>query len=89
MLKTIKARFTDGVLVPLESIESLNLGEGDEVLVTLQSKPGLSCDEATKASMAAAGGWEGLSDGEELIRRIYTSRHRGFDCDCIYCAPKA
>ena len=88
MLTTIKAKYTDGVLVPLESLESLNLAEGDEVLVTLQLGPAAPCDELTKTSKAAAGGWVGSIDGEELKRRIYTSRHRGFDCDCIYCAPK-
>ena len=87
MIKTIKAKFTDGVLMPLEPLESLNLAEGDEVLVTLQPKPALSYEELTKTSMSTAGGWAGI-DGEELKRLIYTSRHRGFDCDCMYCAPE-
>ena len=33
MLKTIRARFTDGALVPLEP---LDIPEGDELIVTLQ-----------------------------------------------------
>ena len=88
MIKTIRARFTDGVLVPLEPLESFNFVEGDEVLVTLQPKPALSREELTKISMSAAGGWVGSVDGEELKRRIYADRHRGLDCDCIYCAPE-
>ena len=85
MLRTIKAKFTDGVLVPLES---LNLTEGDEVLVTIQPKQAQAHEDLTETSIAAGGGWAGSIDGEELKRRIYTSRHRGFDSDCIYCAPK-
>ena len=90
MIKTIKAKYADGVLAPLEPLTSLNLTEGDEVLVTVSLQPGLalSYEKLTKDSMAAAGGWAASIDGEELIRRIYTSRHRGFDCDCIYCTPK-
>ena len=84
MIKTIKAKFTGGVLAPLEP---LNLVEGDEVLITLQPEPALSYNEPSKISMSAAVGWVGI-DGEELKRLIYTSRHRGFDCDCIYCAPE-
>ena len=88
MFKTIKAKFANGVLMPLESLESLNLAEGDEVFVTLEPKSALSHEDLTKISMAGAGGWKDSIDGEELKRLIYTSRHRGFDCDCIYCAPE-
>ena len=85
MPKTIKAKFTDGVLVPLET---LDLNEGDEVLVTLDTKAVVSLEELTELSKATAGGWVGSIDAEKLIRDIYTSRHRGLDCDCVYCAPK-
>ena len=85
MLKTVKAKFTDGVLVPLET---LDLNEGDEVLVTLDTKTASSLEELTELSKAAAGGWVGSIDAERLLRDIYTSRHRGLDCDCVYCAPK-
>lgn len=85
MPKTIKAKFTDGVLVPLET---LDLNEGDEVLVTLDAKAVVPFEELTERSKAAAGGWAGPIDAEKLLRDIYTSRHRGFDCDCIYCAPE-
>ena len=85
MPKTIKAEFTDGVLVPLET---LDLNEGDEVLVTLDTKAVVSLEELTELSKATAGGWVGSIDAEKLIRDIYTSRHRGLDCDCVYCAPK-
>ena len=85
MLRAIKARFVNGALVPLES---LDLKEGDEVLVTVDTKTVVSTEELTERSKATAGGWAGSVDAEKLLRDIYTSRHRGFDCDCIYCAPE-
>ena len=86
MLRTVKARFINGALVP---IETLDLKEGDEVRVTVDTKTAVSAEELTERSKAAAGGWAGSIDAEKLLRDIYTSRHRGLDCDCIYCAPKA
>ena len=65
---TIKARFSGGVLKPLEHLE---LKEGDEVTVTivaLPSKPHSDWLERT------AGGWVGLVDAERLKRDIYESR---------------
>ena len=84
MLKTIKAKFSDGVLVPLEPVA---FAEGDEILLSFDDAYSLLPKERSKVSMAAAGGWVGSIDADKLIRDIYTSRHRGFDCDCIYCAP--
>ena len=102
MLKTVKARFINGALVP---IENLDLKEGDEVLVTVDTKTAvsaMSAEEMTERSKAAAGGWlrpdwtptteaeikEAEAAAEEMNRFIYQARHRGIDCDCIYCAPK-
>ena len=87
MKTTVKARFINGALVP---IEALDLKEGDEVLVTVDTKAAvsaMSAEEMAERSKAAAGGWVGI-DAEKLLRDIYTSRHRGLDCDCVYCAPK-
>ena len=85
MRKTIRAKFKDGVLVPLEPVE---FGEGDEILLRFDEAYNLSPEERLEISMASAGGWVGNVDADKLIRDIYTSRHRGFDCDCIYCAPE-
>ena len=80
---TIKAKFQDGVLVPQEP---LNFEEGEQVLVTLNNPEIKSREERLKASKVAAGGWAGI-DRKELLHLIYTARHRGLDCDCIYCVP--
>ena len=82
MLVTIKAKFKDGVLVPLEP---LNFEEDEEVSVTLNNPESMSWEEQVEASKAAS--WVGLVDAEALKRNIYRDRHRGLDCDCIYCAP--
>lgn len=85
MRRTIRAKFKDGVLVPLEPVE---FGEGDEILISFDEAYNLSPEERLEISMASSGGWVGSVDADKLIRDIYTSRHRGFDCDCIYCAPE-
>jgi predicted DNA-binding antitoxin AbrB/MazE fold protein len=85
MFKTVKAKFIDGALVPLET---LDLNEGDEVLIILDIKAAISLEELTERSKAAAGGWMGSIDPEQMLEDIYTSRHRGLDCDCKYCAPE-
>jgi predicted DNA-binding antitoxin AbrB/MazE fold protein len=68
MGSTIRARFSDGTLKPLEALE---LKEGDEVTITIvssSSRAGADWLERT------AGGWAGLVDAEELKREIYDSR---------------
>ncbi len=69
MGKVIKARFSRGMIEPLEE---LDFEEGDEleVIVSLPSK-GKSMLEALRAT---AGGWKDLIDAEELKRNIYSDR---------------
>ena len=50
MLKTIRARFTGGAIIPLEPVD---IAEGDEVLVTLQESTPNSV-EAEDAGLAQA-----------------------------------
>jgi predicted DNA-binding antitoxin AbrB/MazE fold protein len=69
MAKEIRARFSHGVLEPLEA---LDLKEGEEVNVIITERPqGKGMIEALRAS---AGGWKGLVDAEELKRNIYADR---------------
>lgn len=68
MTRTIRARVTRGMLAP---VEPLDLPDGSEVEVTVAT--GLS-DADVAASRAAAGGWKGKVDAEELIRDIYADR---------------
>jgi len=69
MAKEIRARFSHGVLEPLEAVD---LKEGEEVKVIITERPtGKGMIEALRAS---AGGWKGLIDAEELKRNIYADR---------------
>ena len=86
MLKTVKAKFTDGVLVPLEP---LDMAEDEIVSITVETGErfkdwkGTDWTPTTEVEIQEA---EAAAD--EMIRFIYRARHRGIDCDCIYCAPK-
>ena len=64
----IKARFSGGVLKPLEPLE---LNEGDEVMVTIGVLPS---EKPVDWLERTAGGWAGLMDAEKLKRDIYESR---------------
>ena len=69
MGKTIRAKFANGVIEPLEE---LGLTEGEEITVTITETPKRSRknDGVTKS----AGGWKGLIDAEKLKRDIYNDR---------------
>ncbi len=69
MSKTIKARFRNGVIEPLEEIE---LAEGEEFTLTIVRVPEIS--EEGDAFSESRGGWKGLIDCEELKRNIYADR---------------
>jgi len=65
---TIKARFSGGVLEPLEKLE---LREGQEVTVTI-FVPALNTQSDWLAR--TAGGWAGLIDAEKLKEQVQESR---------------
>ena len=69
MPKEIRARFSKGVLEPMEKLE---LREGDEVLISVRMAP--SVQRTLKALRATAGAWRGTHDPEELKRSIYANR---------------
>ena len=69
MAKEFRARFSHGVLKPLDAVD---LKEGEEVNVIISERPkGKGMIEALRAS---AGGWKDLIDAEELKRNIYADR---------------
>ena len=72
MIANVKARFSNGVLTPLEP---LDLEEGQEVMVSIEDFP--SSDRKLDALRASAGGWEGGRDPEELKRMLYEARVKG------------
>lgn len=74
MIAHIKARFTDGAIVPLEP---LNIEEGTELSVAIDLTPRLTYAERLEITKSAAGGWKGLHDPEELKRTLYEARITG------------
>lgn len=74
----VKARFCNGVIVPLEPLE---LEEGAELRITVTLKPILSDEEGREALRKAAGGWVGLGDGEALKRELHRAKMLGSGLD--------
>ena len=74
LTRKIKAGYSNGKLTPLEHID---LKDGEEVTVSIDSKPQLSDEERLERFKAAAGGWEGLHDPDEFKRMIYQARMDG------------
>ena len=69
MDKEIRARVSGGKIEPLETLDLL---EGDEIIITVKKLP----PEVAKkdAFERAAGAWKGLVDTEALLRDISESR---------------
>ena len=68
MGKTVKARFSKGLIRPLEK---LDLKEGKEIVVTILE---ILTESDGKLFNKAAGVWKGTIDAEELIKNIYADR---------------
>ena len=70
MEKTIRARFSNGVIEPLED---LTIKEGKELISAVSEAPAGS-EKTLEALRKSFGGWKGLIDAEELKRNIYNDR---------------
>jgi predicted DNA-binding antitoxin AbrB/MazE fold protein len=67
--KTIKARYSRGVIEPLEK---LDLEEGKELTVTISDT--LFEEKGNDPLDATFGGWGTLIDAEELKKNVYADR---------------
>jgi predicted DNA-binding antitoxin AbrB/MazE fold protein len=65
--KTIRARYRNGLIEPLENID---FAEGAEITITV-SEPADSSEDGLSRSF---GGWKGLIDAEEFLRNVYIDR---------------
>lgn len=74
MPKSIRAKFSGGVLKPLER---LDLEEDSEVLITDDVEPTPRGDDRAGRFSSAIGAWKGTHDPEELLRNIYSDRLTG------------
>lgn len=68
MGKTIRARFSKGVIEPLEKI---NIPEGKEITITITGVP---LKQRKGSFEKSAGAWKGTLDAEKLIENIYADR---------------
>ena len=68
MGRTFKARFSKGVIKPLEKVD---VDEGKEITVTIVDLPAKLTEYAFARS---AGKWKGTIDAEKLIKNIYADR---------------
>src|SRR5512134_2220587 len=68
MGKIVRARFSRGVIKPLEK---LDLEEGKEIAISIVEFPSKRKREAFRRS---AGAWKGTIDAEKLIENIYADR---------------
>lgn len=66
--KTFRAKFSKGVIKPLQKVE---IEEGKEITVTITEVPLKPNKDAFEKS---AGAWKGTIDAEKLIENIYSDR---------------
>ena len=75
MIDGVKARYSNGAIMLLEP---LDIEEGANLRVSIEvESPASRADRSRKALRAAAGGWKGSHDPDELIRDIYEARLAG------------
>jgi predicted DNA-binding antitoxin AbrB/MazE fold protein len=68
MGKTIRARFSKGIIEPLEKVD---LADGKEITVIIMEAPS---KRKRKAFERSAGAWKGTIDADQLIENIYADR---------------
>lgn len=66
MTRTIRARFVDGVLKPMEPV---SLPPGCEVAITITTP-----EEPSDQWEQAIGGWAGLIDADAFLAEVYQAR---------------
>ena len=71
MVRTIRAKFSRGVFVPLEPAAAEMVREGQEVLITISTESAALIGNPIRDT---AGGWKDLVDAEALKRNIYADR---------------
>ena len=69
--RTIRARYENGVLTPLQA---LDIAEGSEVTIELDTASEVPYEERLRRFRSSAGGWKDLLDCEKLLKETYDSR---------------
>jgi predicted DNA-binding antitoxin AbrB/MazE fold protein len=71
MTRTIRARFSKGVFEPLEPTVGELINEGEEVMLTIETRAATPSGDPVQDT---AGGWRGLIDAETFKEAIYHDR---------------
>ena len=74
MKTTVNATYSNGKFTPALD---LDLEDGAEVSLTIESEPQLTMEERVAITKLSAGGWMGLRDPDEFKRAIYEVLRRG------------
>lgn len=69
--KSIKAKYSHGVIEPLEKVD---FAEGEEITITVSIQKKTHSRNFIEALKNTAGGWENLIDAESLKKNIYDNR---------------
>lgn len=72
MLKTIRARYRNGLIEPLEEID---LADGAEIDITVDIRPSMCREEREERFLSSAGRWRDIVD-EDFLNEIYEQRKR-------------
>lgn len=70
MLRTIKAKYKNGVIEPLDKID---IAEEAEITITIDVPLSISEEERWKKFLSSADGWKDIVD-EEFLDEIYRQR---------------
>ena len=70
MIREIRARYSKGVIEPLEEMDGIR--EGEEIVIAVRKAP--SADASNGAFERAAGAWKGLVDTDKLLKDFRESR---------------
>lgn len=68
---TLRARYENGVLTPLERV---NLPEGAEITLRFDAADELSEEERTRRFLATAGAWKDAYDWDKFLEETYRER---------------
>ncbi len=72
MGKTIRARFSKGIIKPLEKVD---FREGEEITISIsKARTKREKKSFSDALKRTAGAWKDLVDCDELIKNIYNDR---------------
>jgi len=72
LLRTVKARYRNGVI---ELLEQIDLADGTEISMTIDTRRPMSQEERERRFLSCSGRWKDIVD-EAFLDEIYEQRRR-------------